>query len=203
MGGIMLHDFLMGFGSYNTGFEVAAVDPDTVVLAQLLAGAQSSGGGGVSVNPSYITIGPLTDDKGKTNGGEYTFRMQSEESKGSFIEYNRKWSEISVETSEGMVIFPAYDSGKTPVGLYNVTPRPTNITGKRPGAPTLSNTNNWNIIKTPDGKYLEGIQIHWDYGIKAKASDGCIVSPNAIDIWDMIIHDMAEGNVKMLIVDNK
>jgi len=45
MGGIMLHDFLMGFNSFQTGFEVRAVDPDTMILAQLLAGTQASGGG--------------------------------------------------------------------------------------------------------------------------------------------------------------
>ncbi len=46
MGGIMLHDFLMGFNSFQTGFEVRAVDPETMILTQLLAGVQSSGNGG-------------------------------------------------------------------------------------------------------------------------------------------------------------
>ncbi len=46
MGGIMLHDFLMGFDSFQTGFEVRAVDPDTMILTSLLAGVRSSGGGG-------------------------------------------------------------------------------------------------------------------------------------------------------------
>jgi RHS repeat-associated protein len=45
MGLIMLHDISMGFDSFQTGFEVRAVDPDTVILAQLLAGVQASGGG--------------------------------------------------------------------------------------------------------------------------------------------------------------
>jgi hypothetical protein len=43
MGLIMLHDNLMGFDQYRTGFEVRAIDRDTMILAQLLAGTQSSG----------------------------------------------------------------------------------------------------------------------------------------------------------------
>jgi hypothetical protein len=44
MGGIMLHDILMGFDQFKTGFELTAVDPETEILARLLAGVQSSGG---------------------------------------------------------------------------------------------------------------------------------------------------------------
>jgi RHS repeat-associated protein len=50
MGLIMWHDFSMGFDSFHTGFEMAAVDPDTVILAQLLAGVQASGVGGGNSN---------------------------------------------------------------------------------------------------------------------------------------------------------
>jgi hypothetical protein len=56
MGLIMWHDFSMGFDSFHTGFEMAAVDPDTMILAQLLAGAQSSGGGG-DVSTTYAAQG--------------------------------------------------------------------------------------------------------------------------------------------------
>ncbi len=65
MGLIMQHDYLMGFNSFQTGFEMTAVDPDTVILASLLAGTQSSGGGGKQVAEGEkvtLTVG------GKPNG---------------------------------------------------------------------------------------------------------------------------------------
>jgi type VI secretion system secreted protein VgrG len=46
---------------FQTGFEVRAVDSDTVILAQLLAGAQSSGPGGGSIKPGEGTFGPKGD----------------------------------------------------------------------------------------------------------------------------------------------
>jgi RHS repeat-associated protein len=81
MGGIMLHDFLMGFDSFQTGFEVAAVDPDTAVLAQLLAGTQSSGGsatkkaetsGGIPVTKyGNKLMDNLTEVKGDPNNPQH------------------------------------------------------------------------------------------------------------------------------------
>jgi hypothetical protein len=62
MGGIMLHDFLMGFNSFQTGFEVRAGDPETMILTSLLAGAQSSGSGGGSYQITPSNYDPHNTD---------------------------------------------------------------------------------------------------------------------------------------------
>jgi RHS repeat-associated protein len=62
LGGIMLHDFLMGFNSFQTGFEVRAGDPETMILTSLLAGAQSSGSGGGSYQITPSNYDPHNTD---------------------------------------------------------------------------------------------------------------------------------------------
>ena len=110
---------------------------------------------------------------------------------------NRLDNAKSFDAGPGNGLDPYGKGQQVAPGLYTVTPRP--VDDKNKGRPTLSNTSNWNVIRTPQGTKRTGIQHH--YGTKPSHSKGCEVSPKYNEIINIIYDEYKDGGVKEFIHD--
>lgn len=84
-----------------------------------------------------------------------------------------------------------------PPGEYSISPRPQHL--PRAGRPTVSNTNNWNLVVTPQGTLRWGVQLHRGKG--PYRSEGCIVSQDIDKIISIIETEYNKGGVTLIIED--
>jgi hypothetical protein len=179
--------------SFTDPLGLSRLNPVRSQNISVFAGVRPTHPSGGSIPQTIRDIEPVEDGYDFSNGAVQVARADVEvwPRQGKGFNYRATDDQGSKPLQGTFNTGTSLNINQLPEGDYRVTPRPRVPEpgpigkvrdffmvdrNKNAGRPTISNTDNWNQVRFPDGSIHEGIQIHpGRQGTASGSSLGCLV----------------------------